>query len=119
MREAIQNLLDELKNQNDNRLSVFDLQIHGLEDGTVSLSGRLLKPEQLSTLEESFSRHFPDLRLETASIRILKRPNLPCFHIATNLTGLYENPTFGMPLSSELTYGAELEILDEQGKWVF
>jgi cell wall-associated NlpC family hydrolase len=24
-----------------------------------------------------------------------------------------------MPLSSELTYGTELEILDEQGKWVF
>ena len=40
-------------------------------------------------------------------------------HVATNLTGLYEKPTFGMALSSELTYGTELEILDEQGKWVF
>jgi cell wall-associated NlpC family hydrolase len=40
-------------------------------------------------------------------------------HVATNLTGLYEKPTFGMPLSSELCYGTEVEILDEAGKWVF
>jgi len=40
-------------------------------------------------------------------------------HVGTNLTGLYERPTFGIPLSSELHYGTELEILDEQGRWVF
>jgi cell wall-associated NlpC family hydrolase len=39
--------------------------------------------------------------------------------VATNLTGLYEKPTFGMPLSSELTYGTELEILDISGNWAF
>lgn len=40
-------------------------------------------------------------------------------YVATNLIGLYEKPTFGMPLSSELCYGTELEILEEQGRWVF
>jgi hypothetical protein len=39
--------------------------------------------------------------------------------VATNLTGLYERPTFGMPLSSELTYGTELEVLDAHKNWVF
>jgi len=32
---------------------------------------------------------------------------------------LYEKPTFGMPLSSELYYGTMLEALDEEGNWVF
>jgi hypothetical protein len=40
-------------------------------------------------------------------------------HVTTNLTGLYERPTFGIQLSSELQYGTEVEILDEQGRWVF
>ncbi len=119
MRDAIQKILDELIDQNDNRVSIFSLQVKGLENGTLSLSGSLLNQDQLSALKETFSRHFPDLRLDTAAIKILYRPNLPCFHVATNLTGLYEKPTFGMALSSELTYGTQLEILDEQGKWVF
>ncbi|HEX9333463.1 MAG TPA: NlpC/P60 family protein [Anaerolineales bacterium] len=119
MPDAIQKILDDLTNQNDKRLSVFNLQVKGLDKGTLSLSGSLLNRDQLSTLKEAFSHHFPDLSVDTDSIHILHRPNLPCFHVATNLTGLYEKPTFGMALSSELTYGTELEILDEQGKWVF
>jgi cell wall-associated NlpC family hydrolase len=38
--------------------------------------------------------------------------------VATNLTGLYERPTFGMPLSSELGYGTDLEVLDQEKRWV-
>src|ERR1043165_7580375 len=40
-------------------------------------------------------------------------------HVGTNLTGFYEKTTFSMPFSSELCYGTELEILEEQGRWVF
>ncbi len=119
MRNSIQTLLDELSSQNDNRTSVFDVQIKELDNETLSLSGRLLNANQLPALEKSFSEKFPDLRLDIALIKVLDHPNLPCFHVATNLTGLYEKPTFGMPLSSELTYGTELEILDETGNWVF
>ncbi len=119
MRDAIQKILDELTNQNDNRLSVFNLQVQRLDKGILSLSGNLLNRDQLQALKEALSHHFPDLSVDTDPIRILHHPNLPCFHVATNLTGLYEKPTFGMALSSELTFGTELEILDEQRSWVF
>jgi len=79
----------------------------------------LLDQEQLPRLQEALSPHFPDLRLDTASIDILRRPNLPLFHVDTNATGFHEKPTFGVPLVSELTYGTELEILKENGRWVF
>jgi hypothetical protein len=59
------------------------------------------------------------LKLDTALIRILGHDSLERVHVSTNLTGLYERPTFGMPLSSELCYGAELEVLDEEKNWVF
>jgi len=119
MHDAMQKLLDELTTQTDHRVSVFDLQIAGLDDETLSLSGKLLKRDQLAALEEAFSRLFPSLNLDTASVRILDQESHERVHVATNLTGLYEKPTFGVPLSSELYFGAELEVLDEEKHWVF
>ncbi|MGZ9164266.1 MAG: C40 family peptidase [Anaerolineales bacterium] len=112
---SIQSKLDEIASQSDNRTTVFDIQILETQNGSPTLGGRLLDESQLETL----SHHFQDLQLDTAPIRILRRHDLPRMHVRTNLTGLYERPTFGMPLSSELLYGTELEILDEQERWVF
>ena len=111
----IQSTLDMLASQNDQRTSVFDIEIERLQNMSLTLSGRLLHESQLETL----SHHFSNWKLDTGSVRILHRGDLPRMHVATNLTGLYEKPTFGMPLSSELCYGTEVEILDEAGKWVF
>jgi gamma-D-glutamyl-L-lysine dipeptidyl-peptidase len=119
MRDSIQKLLAEFTSLNDPRVSVFDIQFKGLDNGTLSLSGKLLDQDQLAALEETFSNRFPSLSLETASVQILSREPRERVHVATNLTGLYEKPTFGMALSSELYFGTELEVLDEQGKWVF
>jgi hypothetical protein len=113
--ENIQSTLDKLSLQNDRRTSVFDIEIVRLQNSSLTLSGRLLDDSQL----EALARHFSHWKLDTGSIQILRKGNLPRMHVATNLTGLYEKPTFGMPLSSELCYGTELEILEEQGRWVF
>ena len=113
--ENIQSTLDKLASQSDRRTSVFDIEIVRLQNSSLTLSGRLLDQSQL----EALSHHFSKWKLDTASIRILHKGDLPRMHVATNLTGLYEKPTFGMPLSSELCYGTELEILEEQGRWVF
>jgi len=115
MSTDIQNKLNELSSQCDNRVSVFEVEITGLDNKTLTLSGRVLHQTQVDDLH----RLFPDLRLDTASIDILDQPNLPHLHVATNLTGVYEKPTFGMPLSSELYFGANLEVLDEKNLWVF
>ncbi|MCC6259260.1 MAG: C40 family peptidase [Anaerolineales bacterium] len=112
---TIERQLAELTKQCDPRLSVFDVEISNYADGQLELSGCALEQRQVDELP----RLFPDLKVDTASIRILSRPNLPRLSVATNLTGLYEKPTFGMPLSSELYFGTELEVLDEEKNWVF
>jgi cell wall-associated NlpC family hydrolase len=119
MKPDIQKLLDEFASRADNRTTVFDIQIMGIEDGSLSLGGRLLDESQLTALKDALALRFPDLSLNTASIKILCSGVIPLMHVATNLTGLYEKPTFGMPLASELTYGMPLEVLDEDGRWVF
>ncbi|MDQ2691101.1 MAG: NlpC/P60 family protein [Chloroflexota bacterium] len=113
--ENIQSTLDQLAAQTDSRTSVFDIAMEESRDSTLTLSGRLLDESQLELL----AKKFPGWNLDTTSVRILRGGTLPRMHTITNLTGLYEKPTFGMPLSSELYYGTELEVLDEQEAWVF
>ena len=110
----IQSTLDELAKQTDKRTSVFELEILELKNNTLTLSGQLLEDSQL----EDLHRVFPSLHLDTASIRILSREPRDKVHVATNLTGLYEKPTFGMVLSGELYYGTDLEVLDDQKSWL-
>jgi len=119
MRDAVQKLLDELTSFHDKRVAVFDVQFKELNNGTLCLSGKLLGPDQLAALEGTFANHFPSLSLDTHSVRILSRESRECFHVATNLTGLFDKPTLHLPLSSELCYGTEVEILDEEEKWAF
>jgi len=111
----IQSAIHDMTKRNDLRTSVFDLEVQGLKNRTLKLGGRLLDESQL----EELRRLLPDLTLDTISVRILNREAHEQVHVATNLTGLYDKPTFGMPLSSELTYGTSLEVLDSLGNWVF
>ncbi len=113
--EDIQIILDRLAAQFDPRTSLFDITIERVEDSTLTVRGRLLDQSQLEVLSSQFS----GWRLDASSVQILQRGDVPHRHVNTNLTGLYEKPTFGMPLSSELYYGTELEILDQHEDWVF
>jgi len=111
----MQTILDDFIKSIDNRTCLFDVKIDTQANETLTLSGRVLNQSQLDELP----RLFPTHKLDTASIRILNAETHESVHVATNLTGLYGRPTFGMPLSSELYFGTELEVLDEQGRWVF
>jgi gamma-D-glutamyl-L-lysine dipeptidyl-peptidase len=113
--DNIQSTLDMLAAQSDHRTSIFDIEIVRLQNASLTLSGRLLNESQL----EALTRHFSKWKLDTSSIRILHKGDLPRMHVATNLTGLYDKPTLHMPLSSELCYGTDVEILDEEGAWAF
>ena len=111
----IQSTLAQLAKDTDKRTSVFDIEIQELRNSHVTLSGRLLNESQLDELQRLLS----GLKLDTDLVRILSREANERVHVATNLTGLYDEPTFGVPLASELYYGTELEILEEKERWVF
>ena len=110
----IQTTLDQLAKHADKRTSIFEIEIQELRNSTLTLSGRLLDQFQLDELR----RAFPNLKLDTGSIQILRCEPCPHVHVKTNLTGLYEEPTFGKALASELYYGTDLEVLEEKQHWV-
>ena len=112
---SVQTILDDFAKSIDPRTSLFAVKIDSGTETALTLSGCVLDPSQLDELH----RLFPSRKLDTASIRILNTETHEQVHVTTNLTGLYEKPTFGMPLSSELAYGTELEVLDQRSRWVF
>jgi hypothetical protein len=115
MMETIQSTLDMLASQTDQRTSVFDVEVLSIEGSSLTLGGRLFDESQVETL----SRHLPDVKLDTTAVRILRRAGSTRMRVATNLTGLFDKPTIHLPLSSELCYGAEVEVLEEEDKWAF
>jgi hypothetical protein len=102
--ETIRSTLEKLASESDHRTSVFDIEIVRLQNSHLTLSGRLLNESQ----SEALTQHFSKWKLHTSAVRVLDRPDLPRMHIATNLAGLYEKPTFSVPLSSELCYSSRL-----------
>ena len=113
--ENVQSTLEKLASQNDDRTSVFDVEIVRLENSSLTLGGRLLSQSQLEVL----THHFSNWQLDTSSIQILQKGDLPRMHVGANLTGLYDRPTLYLPLSSELSYGTEVEVLEDQEHWAF
>ena len=111
----IQSAINELSNKTDNRTSVFEIEVQGLKNSTLTLSGRVLHESQLDELRQLL----PLLKLNLNAVRILGREPGEQVHVATTLTGLYEKPTFGQRRASELTFGTGLEVLDVENQWVF
>ncbi|MCC7187877.1 MAG: SH3 domain-containing protein, partial [Anaerolineales bacterium] len=111
----MQTILDDIAKSLDKRTTVFDVKIASQTSDSLTLSGRVLHQSQLDELP----RLFPQLKLDTASVKVLHTDANERVHVGTNLTGLHESHTFRVPLLSELTFGTELEVLEEQGKWVF
>ncbi len=119
MRTVIQQVLDQLAAANESRLAVFQVEIKELQEQKAVLGGRLSTAGQLKALEAVFADRLPEVSLDTASIRLLQGPGMPQVHVSTNLTGLYEKPSFGVPLASELCFGTLLGVLEEEGKWAY
>ncbi|MGE5374422.1 MAG: NlpC/P60 family protein [Bacteroidota bacterium] len=111
----IQSTINELTKNTDIRTSVFEIEVQGLKNSTLTLGGRVLDASQLEELRQLL----PLLKLETSAVRVLRREPGEKVHVATTLTGLYEKPSFGRRRASELTYGTELEVLDTEDQWVF
>jgi hypothetical protein len=93
------------------------MQLEGIRTTTILLSGRVLAVSQLQALTEKLNAAFPTYEVDVSGISVLEQGPMPCQHVNTNLAGLYESPSFAVPLVSELYYGTSLHILDEKDRW--
>jgi len=103
----------------DRRTQLCRLDAETLDWGRCALRGAALDEATLADVLRRLAERFPGLEFDPAGVEVLRRPRLTCLHVATNLTGLYAEPSFLAEQLSQLLNGQRLELLREQERWCF
>lgn len=117
MIEAIQSKLDEITAGFDGRINHCYLTATMKGDGQYRLTGAVLEPALLEKVTGELERVFSGKRFETGEVKIL-RPGRPLW-VATSVTGLYAEPSFGREMTSQLLCGSAAEELMAKDEWSY
>lgn len=98
----------------DDRTDVYTLAA-AFEGERVLLTGEVLEP---SALEETL-RALAGMEVDASGVRVLRKPGARPLVVAANLTSLHRRPSWLEEQLSQLLNGAEVEVLKEEGRWVF
>jgi cell wall-associated NlpC family hydrolase len=120
MIENIQELIQGFTRKHaDGRLNVFSVDVKSLESTQLILSGRVLEAANVQALTEAISKQYPDLRVDASRVQVLRRPGNPSLAVGSNLTSVHTATSFGAEMSSQIVFGEKVEVLEEQGRWVY
>lgn len=120
MIELIQGVLNDFCNRfGDTRMQVFSVLVGDLTGKRLILSGQVLEQSQLDALRQTLLKELPDLQVDERGVRVLRQPQNPKLSVSVNLTSLHAKPSWLAEQLSQLLFGAELEVLDEDDHWVF
>ncbi len=103
----------------DRRVQVCRLGATALDWGRCALTGTVLDATTLAAVLAQLAARFPDLAFTAEEVTILRRPEPRYMRVATNLTGLYAEPSFLAEQLSQLLNGQRLEVLQEEERWCF
>ncbi len=103
----------------DTRKQYFKVQATGLESENLGLQGRVLETSDLDDLCQQIRAAHPGLSLDVGAVEVLRKPGNRVLHVATNLSSLHAEPSWLAEQVSQLLFGVQLEVLEEQGRWAF
>ena len=102
----------------DGRFHVCELTIVP-GDGRLCLSGRVLDEATLTAVMIRLQQRLPDARWDSGDVHVLRGAAARPMTVATNLTGLQRQPSWLGEQQSQPRAGAAVEVLEEDGRWVF
>ena len=107
----------------DTRTNYCQVEVTALTDQRCVLTGTVLNTTTRDTLVAAFSAalslRFPALAVDTSAVRVLQGGDTVPRIVATNLTGLFAQPSFRAEQVSQLLNGAPLEQLMAEDRWLF
>ena len=113
-------LHDFAQTRRDARTQLCRLEVTDLGGDRCALTGVVLDQETLAAAQAALLSSFPSFPsppLDVSAVQVL-RPGQPAT-VATNLTGLYAQPSWLAEQVSQLLDGWLLEVLQEEGRWAF
>jgi cell wall-associated NlpC family hydrolase len=96
-------------------------QLEGLEDdnGRFVLQGKVLDSATLTAVTHQLQSQFSNITIDHQAVIVLRQPIPRQLAVTTTITGLYNTPGFRSEMGSELLNGVMVEILQEEGSWLF
>ena len=120
MREHLQAVLDTLAARyRDTREQLFEITIDSLTESTLTLSGRVLAEGDRAVLRQTLRQATPSLTLDDSAVRVLHIKEPRILTVATNLTGLQRGTSFLTEQLTQLLFGQQVEVLEEQERWAY
>lgn len=103
----------------DTRFHLSRLEATSAGHKTYALRGTVLDGFTLSAITADLTTRAPGIRWDTQDVRVLRAEEPSYRTVLTNLTGFYAAPSWLGEQQGQLLYGATLEVLEEQERWVF
>jgi len=117
--ELIQAAIEEIRAPYaDRRVHVFEVT-PSLEGDRLALSGKLLDPSQRVALVDGLIARFPGLKIETTELNVIRDADPTLLSVVTNLSSMHAEPSFLAEQVTQLLNGMQVEVLEEQGRWVY
>lgn len=91
----------------------------GGTDQGCAVKGTVLDVATRDSLAAAVRARFPDATVDLSGVQMLRGDTPAMRVVATNLTGLYAQPSFRAEQVSQLVVGAALEQLMVEDRWVF
>ncbi len=112
-------LADVGRRYGDARVHFCRLEAAALDWGRCALSGAVLDEATLVGVTAALAARFPAIIFDTAAVHVLRSGDLQRLTVATNVTGLYLQPSFLAEMVGQLLNGGTVDLLQQQDRWAF
>ena len=119
MLEKVQAVIAEVAGKfGDSRVDYFVVSAEITPTQTIKISGTVLDAETRDYLITQLTAHFPETQFAFA-VTILRHPAVKTMTVTTNLASVQREPSRRMETITQLVNGQQVEVLREDGEWVF
>lgn len=120
MYDQLPELLKEFSRQfSDSREHIFDVTFEIADDGQPVFHGRVMDIQVQQALEAAVYGVYPAAKADFSGVQILRNASNRHLYVSTNLTSLHAGTSFLKEMVSQMLYGAQMEVLAEEGNWGF
>lgn len=103
----------------DEREHIFQVKIESFEGNTLVLNGRVLERSNLDEIRTALSAAAPGIVVQDEAVEVLRRGEPRLMHVSTNLSSLHRQTSFLSESLTQMLFGFQVEVLEEQERWGF
>ncbi len=103
----------------DTRVHYCQLEVAVLEGDNCTLAGTVLDIKTRDSVQAGLKDRLPGFEFDLSQVTILRGRHPQFLTVGTNITCIFAEPSLRVEMVSQLLNGWQVEILKEEGNWVY